>query len=138
MDQKTMRNKEQNTQRSGNASKLIGSLVFAMGLLLMTTVPALAADTPEYDDVFINGYKLGFFEQLALENHMEREIPDGNYWFELESGLYGHVGGPAIGHISVSEEYREFVETKFSNFNVATKVELSASAQDCKNDCLYW
>ena len=138
MHQRTSKNKLQNQHRSGNTSKIIGSLVFAMGLFLITAIPALAADNAEYDDVFINGYKLGFFEQLALENHMNRDIPDGKYWFELETGLYGPVGGPAIGRITVSEDYREFVESKFFNSPKATKVELSASAQNCKNDCLYW
>lgn len=138
MRQNTLKNNHQNLRRPGWISTIVGSCVFALGLLILSSVSALAADNTEYDDVFINGYKLGFFEQLALENHMNQDIPDGNYWFELETGLYGPVGGPAIGRITVSEDYREFVESKFFNSRKATKVELSASAQSCKNDCLYW
>ena len=123
---------------SMSVSKIIGSLALVMGLLLMTAVSVVASEKAEYDDVFINGYKLGFFEQLALEDHINQDIPDGNYWFEIETGLWGPVGGPAIGHINVSEDYQDFVESKLSKPRQATKVELSALAEGCENDCLYW
>jgi hypothetical protein len=118
--------------------KFIGSFALVMGLFLMTALPAVAAEETQYDDVFINGYKLGFFEQIALEDHIDRDIVDGNYWFELDTGLWGPVGGLAIGYIEVPEDYREYVESKLSNKNQATEVELSASAEECTNDCLYW
>ena len=75
---------------------------------------------------------------MALEDHIDREIPDGNYWFEMDTGLWGPVGGKAIGHIEVPEDYRAYVESKLSNTGQATKVEFSASAEECTNDCLYW
>ncbi len=139
MSQWTLMKKSQIQHPSMNVSKIIGSLACVMGLLLMTAVPVVASEKAQYEDVFINGYKLGFFEQLALEDHMDQDIPDGNYWFEPETGLWGPVGGPAIGHIKVSEDYRNFVKSKLSNkLSQATEVELSASAEGCKNDCLYW
>ena len=129
---------KKNKNKIHGLSKAIGSLTLVLGLFLMTALPAVAAEEAQYDDVFINGYKLGFFEQMALEDHIDRDIPDGNYWFELDTGLWGPVGGNAIGHIEVPEEYREYVESKLSNKNQVTKVEFSASAEECTNDCLYW
>ena len=126
-------------QTRHNIPKTIGSLALAMGLFLITASPLIATEKVEYDDVIINGYVLGFFEQMALEDHLNREIPDGNYWFELETGMWGPIGGTANGRIEVSGEYQEFVKTKFSNQqNQATEIELSASAEVCKNDCMYW
>jgi hypothetical protein len=122
--------------KTKSLSKIIGSLALVMGLFLMTALPAAA--TEEYDDVFINGYKLGFFEQMALEDHIDRDIEDGNYWFELDTGMWGPVGGSAIGYIEVPEDYREYVESKLSNKKQATEVELSASvAEECENNCMY-
>ncbi len=51
----------------------------------------------------------------------------------------GPIGGPAIGHIVIPEDYRDYVESKLSNQSQeATEVELSASAEECDNSCLYW
>lgn len=126
----------QNTFKS--TSKIIGALALVMGLFLMTALPAVAAEKTQYDDVFINGYKLGFFEQMALEDHIDRDIADGNYWFDVDTGMWGPVGGPAIGRIEVSDDYRDYIESKLSNKKQATEVEFSASAKECENDCLYW
>ena len=76
--------------------KVIGTFALFAGLCLMTALPAVAADEAEINDVIINGYKLGFFEQWALEDHIDQDIPDGYYWFELETGMWGPVGGSAI------------------------------------------
>jgi hypothetical protein len=129
---------KKNQNKLKSLSKAIGSLALVVGLLLIATLPAVAAEKAQYNDVFINGYKLGFFEQMALEDHIDRDIEDGNYWFELDTGLWGPVGGQAIGNIVVPEDYRDYVASKLSNKSQATKVELSASAQECANDCLYW
>ncbi|MDH5458873.1 MAG: hypothetical protein OEY26_09170, partial [Nitrospinota bacterium] len=74
---------KKNQHKLKSLSKGIGSLALVVGLLLIAALPAVAAEKAEYNDVFINGYKLGFFEQMALEDHIDRDIPDGNYWFEL-------------------------------------------------------
>ena len=122
-----------------SVSKTIGSLALVMGLFLMTALPATASEETQYEDVYFNGYKLGFFEQFALEDHIDRDIPDGNYWFELDTGMWGPVGGSAIGHIEIPEDYQDYVESKLSNHSQeATEVELSASAEECDNSCLYW
>jgi len=122
-----------------NVSKIVGSLALVMGLFLATALPAVASEKAEYEDVFINGYKLGFFEQLALEDHMDRDIPDGNYWFELDTGMWGPVGGTAIGRIEVPEDYQDYVKSKFANQSQVTVVKLSASAaEEYGSSCLYW
>ena len=136
MGKKTLMQKNQNIVKSLLIA--LGSMTLVMGLFLIVALPAIAAEEAQYDDVFINGYKLGFFEQMALEDHIDRDIEDGNYWFELDTGLWGPVGGKAIGHIVVPEDYRDYVESKLSNTGQATKVEFSASAEECTNDCLYW
>jgi hypothetical protein len=138
MSNRTLINKSQNQNKLKKMSKIIGSLALVMGLFLVTALTAVAAEETQYDDVFINGYKLGFFEQFALENHIDRDIADGNYWFELDTGLWGPVGGTAIGYIEIPEDYQDYVESKLFNKNQATKVELSASAEECDNNCLYW
>ena len=138
MSSNTLTDKNPIRNQSMSISKIIGSFALVIGLLLMTAASVVAAEKTQYDDVFINGYKLGFFEQMALEDHIDRNIPDGNYWFELETGMWGPVGGTALGRIEVSEEYRDFVESKFSNTTEVSKVEYSASAEGCENDCMYW
>lgn len=131
-----MNKKNQNKLKS--VSKVIGSLALVLGLFLMTALPVAATEEVQYDDVFINGYKLGFFEQLALEDHIDRDIADGNYWFELDTGMWGPVGGTAIGRIVVPDDYKDYVESKLSKQSHATKVELSASAaEECDNSCMY-
>jgi hypothetical protein len=104
----------------------------------VTTLPAAASEETQYEDVYFNGYKLGFFEQLALEDHIDRDIADGDYWFELDTGMWGPVGGTAIGRIDVPEDYYDYVISKLSNKKQATEVELSASAEECDTNCLYW
>ena len=130
--------KNQSHNKKINASKAIVSLMFALGVLLMIALPAAASDETQYEDVFINGYKLGFFEQMALEDHIDRDIPDGNYWFEMSTGMWGPVGGTAIGHIEVPDDYRDYVKSKFANPTQPTKVEMSASVtEECDYNCMY-
>jgi hypothetical protein len=140
MSKSTSVQKNQNQNKLKRVSKIIGSLALAMGLCLITALPAAAAEEAQYEDVYFNGYKLGFFEQLALEDHIHRDIPDGYYWFELDTGMWGPVGGTAIGRIVVPEDYREYVESKLSKQNQATEVEFSASAEAEEGDhsCMYW
>ncbi|MDH3256373.1 MAG: hypothetical protein OEM27_02050 [Nitrospinota bacterium] len=138
MSKRATMNKSQNQNKLKKVSQIIGSLALAMGLCLMTALPAVATEKIQYEDVYINGYKLGFFEQMALEDHINRDIPDGDYWFELDTGMWGPVGGTAIGRIVVPEDYQDYVESKLSNQIPATEVELSASAEECDHRCMYW
>ena len=119
---------------------MIRTFALAVGLILITALPALATEITEYDDVFINGYKLGFFEQMALEDHIDREIADGDYWFDLDTGMWGPIGEPAIGHIVIPPDYQEYVKSKLSNTAKAAQVDLAASVENenCDKGCLYW
>ena len=69
---------------------------------------AVAWDEVKYKDDLINGYKLGLFEQFTLEDPVDQDIPVGQYGFDLETGMWEPVGGPAIGRIEVAEDYREY------------------------------
>jgi hypothetical protein len=124
--------------KTKSLSQVIGTVTLAIGLLLTIALPAAASGETQYDDVVINGYTLGFFEQMALEDHIDRDIADGNYWFEMDTGMWGPVGGSAIGYIEVPEDYREYVESRLFNNKPTAEVELAASADECANDCLYW
>ncbi len=132
----TLMKKSQKQNKPNKFPKIMGSLAFVMGLFLVTTTGVVAAEKAEYDDVIINEYKLGFFEQIALEGHIDRDIPDGNYWFELETGMWGPVGGTANGRIVVPVDYREYVVSRLFKQGKATfkqgkgtQVQLSASVE---------
>lgn len=128
----------QNQSISQDISKIVSTFILAVGFSLLTALPALAAEKTQYDDVYINGYKLGFFEQLALEDHIDRDIPDGNYLLDLDTGMWGPAGEPNIWHIDIPEDYREYVESKLSGTNKAAKVNLAAAREECDSGCLYW
>lgn len=129
----------QNQNISQDGFKIVSTFILAMGFFLMTALPALAAEKVQYDDVFINGYKLGFFEQLALEIHIDRDIADGDYLLDLDTGIWGPADEPNIWHIEIPEDYREYVESRLSGTSKAAKVDLAASSQeDCDSGCLYW
>ena len=129
----------QKQNNSQDASKIIGTFALVVGFFLLTALPALAAEKTQYDDVYINGYKLGFFEQLALEDHIDRDVADGDYWLDLDTGMWGPVGEPVIWHIEIPPDYREYVESKLSNNSKAAQVDLAASTQeDCYDGCMYW
>ena len=128
----------QNQNISQGVSKIVSTFILAVGFSLLTALSALAAEKTQYDDVYINGYKLGFFEQLALEDHIDRDIPDGDYLLDLESGIWGPVDEPYIWHIDIPEDYREYVESKLSGTSKAAKVDLAAAREECDSGCLYW
>lgn len=49
--------------------------------------------------VFVNGARLPHNTLAALETGYGRSIPDGLYWYDARSGLWGRHGGPAVGQI---------------------------------------
>jgi len=126
-------------KNSKNVFEVLSTFALIAGFCLMTALPAAASDEVKYHNVIINGYTLGFIEQWALEDHINREIADGNYWFELDTGMWGPIGGPAIGHIDIPEDYQEYVESRLNNKpNQAAQVDVSASVEDCETGCVYW
>ena len=138
MSKTALTKKSRNERTLKSLSKIVGSLAFAVGLFLTTVIPSTASDKRQFDDVYINGYKLGFFEQLALEDHIDRDIADGEYWFEMSTGMWGPVGGTAIGRIIVPEDYREYVRVRLFKPGQPARAELAASTvAAAKDDRLY-
>lgn len=108
------------------------------GLFLMATSSAWAAEEAQYDDVFINGYKLGFFEQRFIEDVVGHDIKDGQYWLDVDSGQWGPVGSAEEYHIDLPEDYRAYVKENFKQPGQAAKVKLTSVSEECEAGCLYW
>lgn len=49
--------------------------------------------------VTVNGVPLGDATLTALESAYQTRLPDGRYWYDPVSGLWGVVGGPSTGQI---------------------------------------
>ena len=128
---KTNINQKQNrtqsaSRRFGTRSKniLLGALLSLA--VLSAPLSARAGDASPVDDVIINGYVIGFFERLAIEHIVDQDLPDGRYWFEVDTGLWGPVGRPAAGHVAISQEDREWLENRFKPQQPATGIKLSS------------
>lgn len=106
----------------------------------MTTQPALAAEKVKFEDVYINGYKLGWFEQIYVENFLGQNLDDGQYWLNVDTGNWGPVDSDVQRHVDLSKEHEEYVRKKFKQPSQETQVEVTSnSLEDCKDDsCLHW
>lgn len=51
-------------------------------------------------EVYVNGVRLGDDEVRALEAYYQTYVPDGSYWYDPVSGLWGPEGGPAVSQIA--------------------------------------
>jgi len=68
--------------------------------MLFTLIVVLAPLTAQgARAVFVNGARLPHTTLAALEAGYGRSIPDGLYWYDARSGLWGRHGGPALGQI---------------------------------------
>ncbi len=94
--------------------KLAGTFLVFIWIHSCATLPALAQDTVPYDEVNINGRVLNFIEKIVVERFLGRDLPNGKYWLETETGIWGHVGGPAKGKLFIPPEYRKYVEKEKS------------------------
>ncbi|NIQ00622.1 MAG: hypothetical protein GWM98_09680 [Nitrospinaceae bacterium] len=129
--------------RTGNGIyKFCLALVLIVGIFLLAAAPVLSAplenDQKQYENVILNGHKLGFFEVLFLEKYLKRDIPNGNYWFDLDTGKWGHVGRPANGYLQLPKEDLDYVRENYSRKSQAVQIEYSPEAETCDNGCLYW
>jgi hypothetical protein len=50
--------------------------------------------------VTVNGILLGPQELALADRAAGFALPDGNYWYDASSGLWGVRGGPALGRVA--------------------------------------
>ena len=106
----------------------------------MTAQPALTAEKVKFENVYINGYKLGWFEQIYVENLLGQNLDNGQYWLNVDSGNWGPVDSDLQHHVDLSKEHEEYVRKKFKQPSQETQVEVTSnSLEDCNKDsCLHW
>ncbi len=111
------------------------------GIFLTAAQPALASEEVQFEDVFINGYKLGWFEQIYVESVLGQDLNDGKYWLDVDSGNWGPVDSDVQHHVDLSEEHEKYVRENLKQPSQETQVEVTSnSLEDCRNDegCLHW
>jgi hypothetical protein len=76
--------------------KAQGSRILA-GLFVMLSVTGVA-----YGEryIVVNGTRLNLAQIQQLERFHCGPIPNGHYWLNPNTGIWGYAGGPPQGHIS--------------------------------------
>lgn len=69
-------------------------------IAMLASCIALLADTAAARFVMVNGQRLNTSEIQYLEQLSCNPIPDGRYWLDMRTGIWGYQGGGAQGHIS--------------------------------------
>jgi hypothetical protein len=76
--------------------------LLAIGLLAgsasMAFVPSECHAGHRY--VTVNGVPLGPQELAIADANAGFALPDGHYWYDVASGYWGAVGGPALGRVA--------------------------------------
>ena len=78
---------------------LIGTMVAAA--IMLTALKAFA-----YHDtlvVTVNGQLLTPYQVVEAERAIGMQLRSGHYWYDEASGLWGLVGGPALGRIQAAQ-----------------------------------
>ncbi len=120
----------------GCQTPVLGILIF--GFLLMCASSALAHDESLYENVNVNGIELNGFEVFALEQATGKDIPNGNYWYEMATGKWGYVGGPAEGYFNLPDSFKEYIAAqKEDAAKSPTEFAQAASYLDCDDDCWF-
>ena len=68
----------------------------AAAVFVLAAVPAVDA-APRL--VTVNGVWLGPAELAQADRNAGFRVPDGHYWYDPASGLWGLVGGPPVGRV---------------------------------------
>src|SRR5262249_52851397 len=86
----------------------VGFLMTSAALLSVAESGVLAAaqraggTTQQYQparNVFVNGVSLETDVVMALEGMYRTRVPDGGYWYDRVSGVWGFEGGPGMGQM---------------------------------------
>lgn len=87
-------------------------LAIASGILLAVCASFAIAQTRA---VFVNGERLSERTLDALQMAYRTSIPNGSYWYDPRSGLWGREGGPALGQIDAELELGGPLQQQASN-----------------------
>ena len=79
-------------------------LALLLAAVLVGVRPAAGGSSAENGDVEVNGQRLTPAELALLEKVNGGPVPEGAYWYDRTSGLWGHLGGPAAGAIAAGLE----------------------------------
>jgi len=127
--------KSKNKALTSAALRVSGILA---ALCLLASQPVWASEKQAYDDVIINGYALGWLEQMFVENVVGHDIDDGMYVLDVDSGDWGPVDSPTLFHVDLPDDYKAYIKKNFKQPGQAAKVELTSTTEECEAGCLYW
>lgn len=69
-------------------------------IALLAGCAALFAETAMARSVVVNGERLTAAEVQYLDRLSCSHIPNGRYWLNVRTGIWGYEGGGAQGHIA--------------------------------------
>lgn len=67
--------------------------------LVVASSPVARASPSGTSAVRVNGVRLSPAQRGRLGRLIGTRIPPGRYWYDRRSGLYGEMGGPALGQL---------------------------------------
>ena len=112
--------------------------ILALAVFLICATPALAHDESQHDGVVVNGIELSGFQVFALERATGKDIPNGNYWYEMATDKWGHVDGPDEGFLNLPESFKKYIAEQVANAaKTPTELARTVSYSDCTDDCWY-
>ena len=109
-----------------------------LAAFLVCASSGFAQDESQYENVSVNGMELSGLEVFALEQAAGKDMPNGNYWYEMATGKWGYVDGPAEGYLNLPESFKKYItEQKENAAKPATEFAQAASYSSCAEDCWY-
>lgn len=73
------------------------ALVFVILAALLTATPQASQAQARY--VVVNGQRMGPAQLQRLDRASCSRVPNGRYWLNLRSGVWGYEGGPPQGRM---------------------------------------
>ncbi len=56
--------------------------------------------------ILVNGVLLNPYQTVEADRNVGFRLPNGAYWLDYRTGLWGAVGGPAVGRINTRQNSR--------------------------------